>query len=871
MGRAQPLTTMAPLPFHPQRSLSAQLFWRFLFLSLPALIIGCAVLSYAALEQLRNLAAANLAAIAADRANKIEAYARGTLRDIESLAAQPYMAGLADGTTPDPQRAALLAYLRDVRGYRNVFLFSPSGKLIFSQDAGDAPTAELLRTIDRTRTLMSAEISDYTLDRATGTPAVYVAAPIFGPGGAISGMVAGHLRNEEIYRVVNDYGGLGRTGETVIAQNDGNRVVVVAPLRDQPDAAFKLSFPATDAPAAMAAAVEGTRLQGVSKDYRGEEVLAVSRYLPSLGWGLVVKIDYGEIFAPAEHLLQGMIIGGCVLVLLLALGASAAAQSLNQPLRVLTQAARRIEEGDLSARAGLDRRADEFGFLGHAFDGMAGRIQEATESLRETNASLEQKVAERTTDLQAKTVEAERANHAKSEFLANMSHELRTPLNGILGYAQILQNLPALPEKAVAGLRVIRQSGEHLLTLINDILDLAKIEADKIDLVPTDFHLREFLRGPVDIFQVRAEQKGIGFEVELALDLPVAIRADEKRLRQVLINLLGNAVKFTDRGSVRFRVTLWQGNVRFDVKDTGIGIPPSKFSQLFKPFSQVSDAQRNAEGTGLGLALSQRLVQLMGGKIEVESEFNKGSTFWFALDLASRETALLPRIQAAPTAWITGYAGRRRKLLIADDNPVNRGLLVDMLAPLGFDIVEAVDGRQALDLLAKEKPDLALTDISMPVLDGLQFIQYARQIEACRVIPIVPVSASVSEAEIARCRALGCPDFLAKPVEYGRVLDCLRRCLGLEWTGAGSAPPAAVEPEAAAVENGHSPPLPADEATHFVDLARRGDLRELAAAAVALGEADPAYAPFVHRLQKLCEGFRVRQIRQLIEEHTPHE
>jgi signal transduction histidine kinase/DNA-binding NarL/FixJ family response regulator len=860
---------MPSLSFHPERQLSAQLFWRFLLVSLPVLVIGGAALSYFALRQLHAQATQNLANIAADRAGKIEAYASNELAQIVFLAAQPYMSDLVEETKPVSERESLLTFLRKVGGYRNLYLFSQGGKLLFTQNASDAPTPELLRTIDRTRTLMSAEISDYTFDPATGAPAVYVSAPIFSPGGAISGVVAARLHNEEIYRVVNDYIGLGVSGETVIAQTDGDHIVVVAPLRHAPDAAFRLSFPSATAPRALGAAVEGSRLQAVSRDYRDKSVLAVSRYIPSFGWGLVVKIDTSEVFEPATHLLQGIAAGGVILILLLAIGASATAQSLNRPLNVLTQAARKIEEGDLSARARLDQRQDEFGYLGHAFDGMANRIQEATEDLRQTNLVLEQKVAERTMDLKAKTVEAERANHAKSEFLANMSHELRTPLNGILGYAQILRNLPGLPAKAFSGLRVIHQSGEHLLTLINDILDFAKIEARRVEIVPSDIHFREFLRSPIDMFQIRAEQKGITFDVELDPGLPDAVLADEKRLRQVIINLLGNAVKFTDKGGVRFRVSPHEGKIRFAVSDTGIGIAPDKIKLLFKPFSQVSDAARNAEGTGLGLALSQRLVQLMGGVITVTSDFGKGSTFSYELELAPSTQAFTSTADSERPLRITGYAGPRRKILIVDDIPANRAVIVDMLTPLDFIILEADNGRVALDLIPKERPDLALTDIAMPVIDGVQFIQYTRQMAAFKDLPIIPVSASVGEEEIRRCRSLGCVEFLVKPVDYLKLLDCVKRQLHLEWIE--SEDTFGLAEEFTPDTDATSPPLPPAEAAQFADLARQGDLRSLAAAAEKLATENPTYRPFHARLREMCDGFRVRQIRQLIEEHTQPE
>jgi signal transduction histidine kinase/DNA-binding NarL/FixJ family response regulator len=609
------------------------------------------------------------------------------------------------------------------------------------------------------------------------------------------------------------------------------------------------------------------RVQAVTQDYRGKQVLAVSRYLPSLGWGLVVKIDTSEIFAPAAHLLQGILVGGVVFFILFALGAQAAAQSLNRPLGELTRAARKIEEGDLSARAGLEGRMDEFGYLGRAFDGMANRIEEATENLRETNAHLEQKVAERTKDLETKTIEAERASRAKSEFLANMSHELRTPLNGILGYAQILGNL-ALSPKALSGIRVIRQSGEHLLTLINDILDLAKIEARKIEIMPTDVYLQDFLRGPADMFQIRAEQKGIAFEVEISPELPEVVQADEKRLRQVVINLLGNAVKFTDQGRVRFTVAPHEGRIRFVFEDTGIGIPPNKINLLFKSFSQVSDAARNAEGTGLGLALSQRLVQLMGGTIRVESEFAKGSTFFFELDLPASVSTAFPARSSESFSRITGYAGKRRKLFVVDDIPANRNVLVEMLAPLGFLLVEAKDGKVALDLLPKERPDMVLVDIAMPVIDGLQFIQYVRQMEAFKGLAIIPISASVGEEEVRRCRVLGCEDFLIKPVDYGGLLDCLQRQLGIEWLMEAEAAPDEKPPEIVQENDVAPSPLPPEEAAQFADLARRGDLLNLMKAAENFGARHPGHGPFLDRLRKLCQGFRVRQIRQLIDEHT---
>jgi len=256
----------------------------------------------------------------------------------------------------------------------------------------------------------------------------------------------------------------------------------------------------------------------------------------------------------------------------------------------------------------------------------------------------------------------------------------------------------------------------------------------------------------------------------------------------------------------------------------------------------------------------------MGGTIHVESEFARGSTFSFELDLPAGVSSAFPAKSFESPSRITGYAGKRRKILIADDIPANRTVLVEMLTPLGFLLIEAKDGRVALDLLPTERPDLVLVDIAMPVIDGAQFIQYARQIDAYKELPIIPVSASVGEEEIRRCRALGCDDFLIKPVDYGRLLDGLQRHLTLEWII--EATPDEELPENMQENPPSLSPLPPEEAAQFADLARRGDLHNLMKAAEHLVTIHPGYRPFLDRLRKLCQGFRVRQIRQLIDEHT---
>jgi len=276
---------------------------------------------------------------------------------------------------------------------------------------------------------------------------------------------------------------------------------------------------------------------------------------------------------------------------------------------------------------------------------MALQLRESFNKLERTNEQLEIRVEERTVELKEAKINADAANKAKSEFLANMSHELRTPLNGILGYAQILQGSKNMTEKEHKGIGIIDQCASHLITLINDILDLSKIEDQKMELHPEPFHFSSFLEGVADICRIKAEQKNINFNYKFDHNLPIGVESDEKRLRQVLINLLGNAIKFTNSGEVNFEVSLVDNQetevnqhqkyyiVRFKIIDTGVGMTEAQLEKIFLPFEQVGNIQKQSEGTGLGLTISQQIVGLMGSVLEVESFSGKGSRFWFDVEI----------------------------------------------------------------------------------------------------------------------------------------------------------------------------------------------------------------------------------------------
>jgi PAS domain S-box-containing protein len=381
---------------------------------------------------------------------------------------------------------------------------------------------------------------------------------------------------------------------------------------------------------------------------------------------------------------------------------------------------------------------------------------------------------------------AEAARAAQATFLANMSHELRTPLNAVLGYAQLLLQDPAMQESQLRGVDIIRRSGEHLLALINDLLDLAKHDAGKLELYLGEVQLAECLRVTCDIIRVKAEEARLAFVVDIAPDVPQTVIADETRLRQVLLNLLSNAVKFTEHGEVVLRVRVVQAGgqratLRFHVQDTGPGLAQDQLEKIFRPFEQVGDARRRTVGSGLGLAISRQLVRLMGGDIHVASEPGSGAAFSFELALP----VVRPATGAPPAPRrVIGYQGPRKRILIVDDMPANRLVLRDMLRPLGFEIEEAVDGQHALERARAWHPDLVMMDLEMPVMGGTQAMALMRATASLRGVRIIAVSATANADAVRVGPGLEADAFLAKPLDRDRLLREIAVQLGLQWTTA---------------------------------------------------------------------------------------
>lgn len=467
---------------------------------------------------------------------------------------------------------------------------------------------------------------------------------------------------------------------------------------------------------------------------------------------------------------------------------------------------------------------------------------------------------------EAALAEAMRLAQLRSDFLARMSHELRTPLNAILGYAQILRQEQHLSERQTRGLAIIQSSGEHLLSLINDILDLARIDAGKLELVPTTVNLSTLLQPVADIIRVKAQEKALLFHYEEAV-IPAAVQVDCTRLRQVLLNLLSNAIKFTDRGEISLRVQALPGpktadsgssvRLRFEVQDTGIGISEPELARIFQPFEQVGDAQRRREGSGLGLTISQEFIELMAGDIRVESQLGLGSRFSFELQLP---LALDEAAEAPSEKHHAGYEGTRCSILIVDDAPENRVMLTDTLVPLGFEVFEARDGQEALARAQRCSPDLILMDVAMPVMDGLEATRRLRQLPAFAEVPIIAVSANATQQEATRCEDAGVDAFLAKPIVRDDLLQLIGKELGLCW----------VFEHAATVTDAVSDGLvipPPEEMDLLHQLALEGNIRSIGRRAEYLASMDSRYAAFAAQLRSMASAYQSKAILSFVNRH----
>ena len=414
-------------------------------------------------------------------------------------------------------------------------------------------------------------------------------------------------------------------------------------------------------------------------------------------------------------------------------------------------------------------------------------LEEANIELRKHQEHLEELVRERTEELVEAKERAEKANRAKSVFLANMSHELRTPLNAVLGFAQLMKVSPDATMQQIESLDIITRSGEHLLNLINNVLDISKIESGRVLLEESTTDLHQIMQEMQSLMYVRAKEKGLNFTVEQSSDFPHYVNVDSGKLRQVLINLIGNAVKYTKTGGVilHAEVVKWEptqsARVRFDVEDSGPGIRAEDLERIFQPFVQLADQPVAEAGTGLGLAICKQYVELMGGLLGVTSELGIGSVFYFELPVAVLPVEEMLAVSRHGRVIGVEKGQPSYRLLIVEDQPENRLLLYELLKPLGFNLREAVNGQEAIEIFEQWHPDLIWMDVRMPVMDGSEATRRIKLTEAGTHTKVIALTAHALEDERREILASGYDDFIRKPYKDSEIFDALAKHLDIRF------------------------------------------------------------------------------------------
>ncbi|MBE9100890.1 ATP-binding protein [Vacuolonema iberomarrocanum] len=729
------------------------------------------------------------------------------------------------------------------------------------------------------------------LGRAQYSPTLALAQPLYGFDGQLLGAVNSSLGVGQIHDFLRGLE-IGQTGQVFIIDRSGNLIAsstIAEPYLIDREERKMEQITAVDSEnpiiqsTAQAALAQFGSFSDLAQDQQFEFNLDNQRQFVQVssiqdGNG----IDWLSVVVVPESDFMAQINANTRTTVLLCLGALVAStafgllisRSIIRPISRIKTASEAISSGQLDQRVQAEGIV-ELESLANAFNQMASQ-------LKTSFVDLERRVEERTAELQAAKIAADNANQSKSEFLANMSHELRTPLNGILGYSQILQRSKYLPSKERKGVGIIEQCGSHLLMLINDILDLSKIEARKLDLNPSEFHFPSFLQSVAEICRIRAEQKGVAFIYQADEELPTGIRTDEKRLRQVLINLLGNAIKFTDNGNVTFLIEVLATTtkvveaesinvhtLRFSVKDTGVGMTSEQLSKIFLPFEQVGDTKKQSEGTGLGLAISQRIMALMHSQLQVQSEMGQGSTFWFEVEVPeAKEWAIASRNLKQGT--IVGYEGEPRTILVVDDRWENRSVVMSLLEPLGFQIIEAKNGQEGWDAALTHSPDAIITDLMMPVMDGYQLLEQLRTSEPLKDVVAIASSASVFESNQHEAIEAGADIFLSKPLQADELLQQLQELLKLEWVyevdpAVPSAPIAGQRPSSLSSGDFISPDQDVLEQLHT--LIQDGDTQGILEVAEQLAVADDTLAPFAEQVTQLTTSFQLKPLQKLIEQY----
>ncbi|MEA5470490.1 ATP-binding protein [Spirulina sp. 06S082] len=559
----------------------------------------------------------------------------------------------------------------------------------------------------------------------------------------------------------------------------------------------------------LSAIAEGSLLR---PDLPHKPFVRVSPYRDRYGldWLIVTVIPESEFLGEIHASIHRTVVL-CGLALMVAIASGLwTSRRISRSLLQLTQATQDFAVGNLD-RSLKPTRIREVETLSESFRQMAQSLLEAEKLRQNYQQDLERQVAEKTGSLQSTLKElifardkAEVANRAKSTFLANMSHELRSPLNAVLGFSQLMLRSQKLSSEEQENISIINRSGEYLLTLINNVLDLSKIEAGKISLNPQSFDLYRLLNEIEDIFSLRAESKQLQLLFEWDRNTPQYITTDPIKLRQVLINLLNNALKFTSEGGVSLRITATnpeqlsvvnrntidthknknnqqQTTIKFEIEDTGEGIAEEEIDLLFEAFGQTQTGKNSQEGTGLGLPISRKFVQLMGGDITVSSQVGIGTIFAFDIQVQIVTAKDIENREEKSRVIGLKSSDSHYKILVVDDKEVNRKLLIKLLQPLGFELQEASNGKEAIAIWENWEPHLIWMDMRMPVMDGYETVQYIKSTTRGQATAVIALTASVLEEEKIITLSAGCDDFVRKPFRESTIFEIMAKHLGISY------------------------------------------------------------------------------------------
>ncbi|MGM0594129.1 MAG: ATP-binding protein [Pseudomonadota bacterium] len=603
---------------------------------------------------------------------------------------------------------------------------------------------------------------------------------------------------------------------------------------------------------------QSTRYAGLPEPDKGIGLrypLQLPSGLAPLKAELEVATDPYRFNAPLRQLIY-YATGLSLLVLLLVAGLSIAlGHVLTGRLRQLQTVAHQVTLAPIRHQRLSIPGGDEVTSLAQSFNRLLDDLQQAFDKLQQNSDSLEHALA----DAHRARNEAEQANRAKSLFLANMSHELRTPLNAILGFAQLLERDPAMAPEQRQTLQTIYRSGQHLLSLINDVLEISRIEAGRMELAEAPFDLHELLAAVTDVLRLRAEEKGLTLELRVAPEVPGYIEGDQRKLRQILINLLGNAIKFTDDGWVRLSVGLESGRLRIDIADSGQGIGENERRHIFEPFQQGPGDHRH-EGTGLGLSISKEFVEVMGGRIQVTSTPGRGTTFTVHLPYRAADATPLRRGYGQQHVIALQPGQPEYRVLVVDDKPEGRQLLASILDSVGFNVRCVDNGAEALRSFHQWQPHVIWMDMRMPVMDGYEATRRIKATPEGEKTVIIALTASAFEEDRDAVLEAGSDHFMRKPIDTDEVFEVMGRFLGVAYRYGHSENPHSH----ANGENGDlSAALKALPATLRQRLGRAAAALDVAASREAIAAIAEYNEPLAQRLTTLTKEYRYDQLARL--------